>query len=165
MRLPEGIKTPATMCILQSSHGLLLLRRTYPPHVGLFSPIGGKIDPHEQPEAAARREVQEEAGVTLNSMTLAGILTETSPTSYNWISYIYTAHVDPFDPPACAEGELRWIAPDAVNDVPTPPTDYAIYTYVLRGQFFVFDALFDSEQTLRHMRDEITGRLVYPASR
>ncbi len=157
MKVPYGIKQPATLCILRSERGLLLLKRKKPPYVGMFVPIGGKIDPHESAHDAAIRETYEEAGLTLKVMQLAGILTETSPAKYNWVNYVYTAQVPAFDPPPCDEGELRWLPDADLDTIPTPQTDHYIYDYVRRGVFFALDAHFDADVNLLSLRDEISG--------
>lgn len=160
LSVPDGLKVVATLCILQSERGLLLLERRRPPHVGRFTPLGGKVDPHESPYQAALREVYEEAGIRLTHMRLAGLLTETSPARYNWVNYVYTAQVPPFDPPPCEEGTLAWVSFANVTSIPTPPTDWHIYDHVIRGQFFAFDALFDAEVNLVSMMDEFSGRQI-----
>ncbi len=156
-----GYKKAATLCILHSTRGYLLLRRSRPPHAGKYVPVGGKLDPHESPLACALREVQEEAGLTLPDMTLRGVLTETSPADYNWIVYVFAAEVASFDPPPCAEGVLMWVLPMQLMQVPTPQTDHYIYDYVARGEFFVFDAHYDAAINLLTLREEISRRVVY----
>lgn len=157
-----GLKKAAVLAILQSERGLLLLHRNKDPHFGKYIPIGGKVDPYESPRETAIREIHEEAGLEVGELRLAGILIETSPVDYNWISSIYTATVPYSDPIECKEGRLEWIMPDQIATLPTPPTDRFIYEYVLRGEFFVFDAYFNAELELLRMVNEVDGDSVFP---
>lgn len=155
------MKKAAVMCILRSGDHALLLCRARPPHVGKYSPIGGKIDPYETPEQTAQREIREEAGVSVAAVRLAGMITETSPVDYNWILYVYTAHVERFTPPPCDEGALAWVDLNRLDQYPTPETDPFIYDWVRRSTFFVLDAVYDSETRLLRMTEEISGQVLY----
>ena len=84
-----------------------------------------------------------------------GSLIETSPTKYNWNCLIYLAEI-PFQPaPPCNEGQLKWVKVKDLLDVPTPPTDLAIYKYVLESKPFMLNAVFDVNMNLISMREEI----------
>ncbi len=155
-----GLKRSAVLCILRSQDALLLIHRAQEPNLGKFIPIGGKLDPYETPRDAAFREVREEAGLTLASpetLHFCGVLIETSPTAYNWISFVYAAHVPRFEPPLCREGRMEWVPIDTLADIPTPATDMAIYHYVLMGQPFVLDAVWSQDLELLAMREELSG--------
>jgi len=164
MEVRTGIKRTAAMMILRHGNSFLLLKRNKSPNIGRYVPVGGKIDPHERPFAAALREAYEEAGVQLKAeqARYAGVLAESSPTDYNWICFIYQAEVKPFSPPHCDEGTLEWVDLDQIPDLPTPPTDWQIYQYVLHGQPFALDAQYDKHLQLTEMREEISGQRVYP---
>lgn len=162
MSVPTGIKKVAALCILESSRGYLLLNRTKEPHFGKYIPVGGRLEVFETPIQAARREILEETQIRVASLKLIGILTETSPTSFNWINYIYTARVPASQPVSCDEGTLEWITPDLLGEIPAPTTDKFIYEYVAKSQFFVFDAVYDESLNLLSLIDEITNRILLP---
>lgn len=164
MEVQTGIKRTAAMMILRHGTSFLLLKRNKPPNIGRYVPVGGKIDPHERPFATALREAYEEAGVQLKAeqVRYAGVLAESSPTGYNWICFIYQAEVELFSPPPCDEGTLEWVDLDHIPGLPTPPTDWQIYQYVLHGQPFALDAQYDEHLQLLDMREEISGQRVYP---
>ena len=155
----DGLKECAVLCILQAGDQMLLLRRNKPgPLYGLYVPIGGHIEPHESPRQAAVREAHEEAGVTLESVEFRGVLVETSPVAYNWITFIYGAEVaEPFAPPSCPEGELTWVSRENLASLTTPATDAHIYRYVAQGQRFVLDATYDADVRLLTLVEELTG--------
>ncbi|MCB9081765.1 MAG: NUDIX domain-containing protein [Lewinellaceae bacterium] len=148
------------MVVLRCEQQFLLLRRARPPFVGMYLPVGGKLEPYEDPHSAARREAQEETGLEIPQLRFAGTLTETSPTEYNWMSHIYVADIPWVEPPHCDEGDLTWITFEQLPEIPTPPTDWQVYQYLLRGQPFVFNAIYDEHLNLLHMTEEIEGKPV-----
>jgi len=161
MSLPTGLKKAVVTCVLRSEAGFLLLRRSKEPHLGKYVPIGGHLEPYETPRAAAIREVKEETGISIEEIRLRGILTETSPTDYNWIVYIYTADIAATPPVECVEGTLEWVAPERLDTIPIPTTDGFIYDYLSRSEVFVFDAVYDENVELITLVDELSGRVLF----
>lgn len=159
--VPEGLKKVAALCILRNGTSFLLLRRSKEPHLGKYIPIGGKLEPYETPSRAACREIQEEANITVDELKLCGIMTETSPTRFNWVNYVYIADVDNFVPSECNEGTLEWVSYDQIDKIATPTTDRFIYEYATKRQFFIFDAIYDEYVELEQLTDELTGAELY----
>ena len=164
MSVPVGLKKAAVLCILRSNAGFLLIHRSKEPHLGKYIPIGGKVGPFEMPRAAAIREVKEETGVSLKDVCLRGILTETSPTNFNWVNYIYTADITAVTTAKYREGTLEWVEQERLDDIPTPTTDRFIYAYVSKSEFFVFDAIYDDNVELIRLVDELSGKILFPKS-
>ena len=152
--IPEGIKRVAVFCIIKSGDQYLLLKRAKFPNMGKFVPVGGKVDPYETPIDAVIRETMEETGIIIENPRFCGILTETSPVNYNWVSYIYMVEIPWIPAPACDEGELYWVHADELKDLDTPPTDWYIYQYVNEGKKFVFSAEYDMSLNLNKMVEE-----------
>lgn len=159
--IPLGLKRTAAMVVLRHERHFLLMKRNRPPHVGKYVPVGGKLDPFEDPYSAALRETFEETGWKVDKLTYAGVLVETSPIDYNWQCHIYLADVPPLPPPPCDEGDLSWIAFDDIPTIPTPPTDWILYQYLMRRQPFAFNAIYDADLTLTDMWEEIEGVRVW----
>ena len=157
-QIPEGLKKTASMVILKHNDQFLLLKRNRPPNLGMYVPVGGKLDPFEDPRQAAIRETYEETGFHLREVNFAGLLVETSQTKYNWQSYIYWAEIEYQDPPSCDEGELAWIPANGLLEVPTPPTDWHIYQLMLEKKPFVFNAIYNEQMQLISMINELTGK-------
>lgn len=165
--MQEGLKRIATMVVLRHEKEFLLLKRNKMPNAGMFVPVGGKVEPYERPIDTAVRETAEETGIQLTreQLTYGGVLTETSPVHYNWLCFIFMADIERVPPPTCDEGTLHWIPREGLLDVPTPPTDWQIYEYLLSGQSFALDALYDAQLNLLEMREEISGKVVFPQNR
>ena len=158
-----GLKRAAVLCVLKSkdSNNYLLLKRNKEPHLNKYIPVGGKLEPFEDPDTAAKREVFEETGITIDSMRLRGIMTETSPVKFNWINYIYIGMVEHFTPDYCNEGSLEWVAEEKILELPTPTTDWYIYNLLLQKDFFVLDAQYDAELNLKLLKNKIDESILY----
>lgn len=157
MQIPLGIKKIASMCVLKHKNQFLLLKRANEPNIGKYVPVGGKLEPFESAYSAVLRETWEETGIQLEKAKFCGTLIESSPVKYNWISYIYLAEIDYQEAPFCNEGILEWIAIDNLLKVPTPPTDWWIYKYILKGKPFAFSAEYDKDLNMLEMIEEIGG--------
>ncbi len=161
-RVPVGLKRTAVLCLLRNSDKLLLIKRAKEPNLGLYVPVGGHVDPFESPRQAAIREIAEETGVEVTDVRFHGVLVESSPTAYNWISFVYSAEIPHIAPPPCREGELEWFPIARLSELPMPTTDLYLYRYALDGRPFVMDALFDVDTRLLRMVDEISGEVLFP---
>ena len=157
-----GLKKFGVLCVLHCADDLLLLKRSKEPHRGMYVPIGGHVEPFETPRDAIGREVREETGLLLDQIRFCGAMAETSPTKYNWVTFIYSAQVDRVPPPSCREGALEWVSRSRLPHITMPSTDMYIYELVLRQQPFVFDAEFDASLELMTLREEITGEMQFP---
>lgn len=123
----------ATLCDLRDQQGrILLLRRNKAPNLGLYSPIGGKLDmpTGESPAQAAAREIHEEAGiqVPINRLHLSGLISETAYEGQtHWLLFYYRVlgpvWVEPQD---IREGRLDWHHPRDVMALALPETDRRI---------------------------------------
>lgn len=164
-QITPGLKRAAAMVILRCERQYLLLKRAKAPNMGMYVPVGGKLEPFEDPYSAALRETFEETGIALPGLRYAGSLVETSPTSYNWWCNVYLADIAWQAPPPCDEGELAWIGHEELLSIPTPPTDWHIYQMVLEGRPFALNALFDAGMNLVSMTEEISGEQLITARR
>jgi len=159
--IPKGLKKVAVLCVLKCEDKFLLLKRFKEPNKDLYTPVGGKLDPFETPLQAAIRETREETGFIVKEMKYHGILTETSPAKYNWISYVYSAEIPYQTAPECNEGELAWIKTDELLNIPTPKTDWYIYKFIIKNRVFAFNAVFDVDLNLLSMQDDLSGEALF----
>ena len=119
---------------------------------------GGKLKDHETPKKAAKREIFEETGLKFNKLDFCGLLTETSPTNYNWISYIYLVETDIVDIPKSNEGKLEWIAFQEIINIPTPKTDDIIYKYIIDKKKFIISIEYNNKIQIISMKEEIENK-------
>lgn len=155
----QGYKRVATFVVLKHNDAFLLLKRAKEPHKEKFVPVGGKVEAYESPEQAAIRETFEETGIQLQHLDYCGTLTETSPTAYNWVSFVYVAEIDKVEPPACDEGVLQWVDFSDIYNVPTPTTDRIIFGKIRGNKKFALNAIYDAALNLKMLKDELTGEL------
>lgn len=158
MEVSHGIKRNAVLVLLKSGDQLLLLKRKKEPHKGLFTPIGGKLEPFENPTTCAIRETREETGIEITDLRYVGSIIESSETSYNWNCPVYLAEIPFQEAPPCDEGELSWVQIKELGSLPQPPSDAAIYAYALSGQAFFFNIEYDKNLQITSFREEIEGK-------
>jgi 8-oxo-dGTP diphosphatase len=156
----KGLKRTAVMVVLRSGTQFLLLKRANEPNRGLYVPVGGKVEPYEDPYQTGLREVAEETGIKLQKLRYMGSLVETSSVEYNWWCSIYMADIPWQEAPSCDEGELEWIDFSALETLATPATDWHIYQYMAREQPFAMRAIFDENLNMTFMEEEIEGKVL-----
>ncbi len=94
---------------------VLMIRRNARPdddHFGKVNGLGGKLEPDEDVVENVRRELREEAGIELTSLSLRGTITWTNfgPNDEDWLGFIFL--VDGWDgtpPTSNDEGDLEWV--------------------------------------------------------
>ncbi len=105
---------------------VLLCRRLKAPEAGFWSIPGGKVDFMEKAEDAARRETEEETGLTIGKIRLLGVDEHIFPKDrQHWFSLLYATE-DFSGEPRIVEPEkhdgLEWFAIDALPD---PVSEFA----------------------------------------
>lgn len=101
-----------SLCYIEKDGKYLMLHRISKKNdenAGKWIGIGGKFEAGESPEDCAVREVLEETGLTLKSLSYRGIVTFVSD-EYG-TEYMHLFHSDSFDGKIkeCDEGALEWI--------------------------------------------------------
>ena len=110
-----------TLCYIEREGRYLMLHRVKKKedeNAGKWIGLGGHLLAHESPEECIRREVMEEAGLTLTDLRLRGILTFILPDWGDELTFLYTAGAEGEVSPNCDEGELRWVPVEKVEDLP-----------------------------------------------
>jgi 8-oxo-dGTP diphosphatase len=136
----------AVLCYLFDEPGrVLLLHRSKPPNIELYSPPGGKLEQTtgESPTACAVREIEEETGLTADpaELHLTGIVSETAYGDENhWLMFLYEL-TRPVTVTPCRfrEGALEWHDPAELERLPIPETDRQVLWPLFwryRGAFF-----------------------------
>lgn len=88
---------------------LLLYKRMRPPEVGFWNIVGGKVDVLEPAELAAKREAEEETGLSIGKIEFVSV-TEQIVTAdrQHWVSLLYKTDD--------VTGEAKLTEPDKLSD-------------------------------------------------
>jgi 8-oxo-dGTP diphosphatase len=118
---------PRVLCFITHGDDVLLLRGAPDKRLwaNRYNGIGGHVEPGEDVYSAARREIQEEAGIPITELRLRGIITVAPERDEPGVLlFVFTAQALSRDVRASAEGQPVWVARDqigtldVVEDVP-----------------------------------------------
>lgn len=144
-----------SLCYVFRGEDVLLLRRNNPPHAGLWSPPGGKLEFGESPVECCIREIREETGLHITAPTLRVIQTAVDvAVPIHWQLYVFRASLPDGAAsdvqPAHAEGELRWLSPQALAEVERPYADRVTWRAIMADTLDVWQCKFvyDTPATL-----------------
>ena len=110
---------PTASAIVVDDQGrVLLARRADEPGAGLWDLLGGFIDEGEEPLAALRRELEEEASLEIEPGDyLGGYPDRYGPDGIHTLNLYWTAHVSGGELKLDDEiSEVAWFAPDELPD-------------------------------------------------
>lgn len=120
----------AVLVFLENTAGEhLLLLRAKPPNLGVWSPIGGKLETEigESPFECAVRETKEETGLTIETADLhlfAMIAEKAYEGESHWLMFLFRCKRPiPALPPTIAEGRFGFFSRAAIDALPVPDTD------------------------------------------
>jgi len=149
---PSDPIVTGSLCYVIRDGCVLLLKRRRPPHVGLWSPPGGKMMTGESPQECAIREIFEETGLTIAQPRLRAILTVVDTAwPVHWLLFVFRAEDAQGEIIAddTTEGELRWIELNAIDDYPRPFADREAFQFVMTdGDVFQGKYVYDTPQNL-----------------
>ncbi len=120
----------AVLVFLENAAGEhLLLLRAKPPNLGVWSPIGGKLETAtgESPFECAVRETREETGfeVTTDDLHLFAMIAEKAyEGESHWLMFLFRCR-KPIGglPPDMEEGKFGFFSRDAITRLAIPETD------------------------------------------
>ncbi len=120
----------AVLVFLENAAGdHLLLLRAKPPNLGVWSPIGGKLETSvgESPFECAVRETAEETGhrVATGDLHLFAMIAEKAYEGQShWLMFLFRCKVPlPSLPPDIAEGKFGFFTRAQIDTLPLPETD------------------------------------------
>lgn len=102
---------PRVLCFLRRESRWLLIHRAAdrPLWPNLYNGVGGHVEQGEGILAAARREVEEEAGLMPESLRLRGVIHETDG-DHGVMVFVFTGTCSRGEPRAGPEGTPGWFA-------------------------------------------------------
>lgn len=108
---------------------------------GIYLPIGGHVELGEDVEDCAKREVEEESGIKINSLDLAGIvyIRGQATGETDTIMYLFTSSDFEGEAISGNEGSFEWVDRTKVDQVNLYAGDKVYLKYLLAGKFFVLD--------------------------
>lgn len=144
--------TLTTLCYLIKDNKYLMLHRTKKEHdinAGKYIGVGGHVEEGESPVDCIKREVQEETGLSLNSLKCRGYITFVMGDETEH-AVLYTS--DDFVgelADECNEGELVWVDIDKVNGLNLWEGDRVFLRLLNEKQeFFSVKLVYDSDDNL-----------------
>lgn len=100
---------------------LLLCKRMKAPEAGHWNIVGGKVDHMEPAELAARREAEEETGLSIGPIRYLGITEQLIEADrQHWISLLYLTDDTSGDPQRTEPDKLSEIGWFDLDDLPQP---------------------------------------------
>ncbi|NTE86551.1 NUDIX hydrolase [Agrobacterium rubi] len=96
--------------VIERDGKVLLYKRVKPPEAGHWNIVGGKVDHMETAATAAKREAEEETGLTIGGVRFLCISEQIIPADgQHWLSIIYIADD--------IKGEPSLTEPDKLSDM------------------------------------------------
>ena len=115
-----------TICYIEKDDKTLMLYRNKKKddiHEGKYVGVGGKFEQGETPEECVIREVKEETGLTLKSLSYKGLITFPKfKDEEDWYMFLYFSdefegELSEKDLNDCKEGNLIWVDNDKIFDL------------------------------------------------
>jgi 8-oxo-dGTP diphosphatase len=126
---------PRVLCFVLDGDRVLLLRgapnkKIWP---GLYNGLGGHVERGESVQAAAEREILEEAGLRVSQLRLRGVITVDASAPAGIGLFVFTARPAGSSLIASDEGSLEWVPLAGVRALPIVP-DVAVLLERLAAQ-------------------------------
>ena len=157
-------KLKLVVCVVERDGNFLLPLKERKIGAGRRNGVGGKVEPGESFEAAAKREMQEETGAVVEQMKLAGSLQVISPsfTAELEIFHVTRFSGEPLEQPGQGMTDFRWYPKEALPFELMWPNDALWYPILIAGKQFHGEVeLSESGDVIRHTiqeSDKLTAR-------
>ena len=109
--------TPRTLVFITRGEQVLLLRGAPTKRIwaNKYNGIGGHVERDEDIYSAAKREVIEETGLTIDPLRLCGLINIDGAQASGILLLVFTAESPSGEPIASEEGALEWIRRDQLS--------------------------------------------------
>ena len=132
----------ATLCYVmdKKSNSTLMIYRNKKGndyHKGKWNGLGGKFEPGESPEECALREIKEESGLSVHSVTMKGFITFPLFDGVDdWYVFLFTANDFEGSLIDSAEGKLEWIPNEKLTEINLWDGDKIFIPWLFDDKFF-----------------------------
>lgn len=130
----------ATLCYVRKDGKTLMVHRIKKEndmHKGKWNGLGGKLEPGETPEECALREIREESGLEVCSLTFKGLLTFPGfANDEDWYAFVFVADDFTGEIAESQEGVLQWIEDGALMGLNLWEGDRIFLPWLERSGFF-----------------------------
>jgi 8-oxo-dGTP diphosphatase len=129
MTTPLAYKIAVLVFLENAAGEHLLLLRAKPPNLGVWSPIGGKLETGigESPFECAVRETHEETGLEISTADLhlfAMIAEKAYEGETHWLMFLFRCRRPIIDLPVeILEGRFGFFSRETIDTLPIPETD------------------------------------------
>ena len=141
-----------TLCYLEKDGCWLMLHRTKKQNdlnEGKWIGVGGHVENGETPEECVRREVLEETGLILHSVSFRGVVDFRSERWADEAMYLYTSDDFTGELSDCDEGELVWLPKKEMDALPQWEGDRSFHRLLDEGvPFFRLELVYSGEKLL-----------------
>jgi 8-oxo-dGTP diphosphatase len=143
----------ATLCYIKC-HGKTLMvhrnKKLNDIHEGKWNGLGGKFEAGESPEECVRREVREEAGLTIQDPKLHGLVMFPNFKGNDWYVFVFTATKFEGELIDSPEGRLEWIDDAKLPALSLWPSDLIFLPWLEQEKFFSAKFVYEGEEFRRH---------------
>ncbi len=146
---------PRTLIFIFNHDSVLLLKGAPTKRIwaNLYNGIGGHIETGEDVLGSARRELEEEAGITARNLRLVGTLMVDVLPNQGIALFVLRGEYCGGELKASNEGPLEWIDVNNIDDLPAPPDLKVILPIIIRMKKesppFSARSYYDAEEQLR----------------
>ncbi len=144
----------ATLCYIRKNHHTLMVHRIKKEndmHAGKWNGLGGKLEPGETPEDCARREIREEAGLTVKNLILKGLITFPGfANDEDWYTFLFVSDDFTGELIDSPEGRLQWILDEELLDLNLWPGDRIFIPWLDQPGFFSGKFVYKGGELIEH---------------
>ena len=143
------MKKLLTLCLITDNEKILLGKARRGKGMGKWNGFGGKVEAGESIEDAAKREVLEEAGITVADINKVGVIDFVLPGEEQiWQVHIFSASSFTGEPTESEEMEPKWFT---IADIPYAsmwPDDQYWFPLFLAGKKFTGRFVFNEAEEI-----------------
>ena len=146
----------ATLCYVidKKTNSTLMLHRVKKEndyHEGKWNGLGGKFEQGESPEECAIREIGEECGLKVKSVTMKGFITfPMFDGKEDWYVFLFTADEFTGELIDSPEGNLSWIKNDKLMELNLWDGDKLFLPWLFKDKFFSAKFNYENGKYINH---------------